>query len=164
MKNSKDYFYVNTSRIHGQGLFAKRAIPENACFFVDTCRPTRTTSSHAPNTYVLNYYLTAQNKISSCIANNQIRQVQSIWHELHQDMCTPLFVRCRDMFMHANDLAWPSKDEYEYDSSDQNKIEWILVLSDMYPRKIIGVAARVLQPIALHEECGVSYGFDFWSS
>lgn len=164
MQNVDDWFEVKPSSIHGKGLFAKKQIPQNTLFILNTSRPTIIDSSHAPNTYLLQHFITRENINSPCILNNKPIPLKSIWHEMHEDVFNNKNVRCRDDFMFANDLAWPAKNARGYNSNcHKNNIEFLLIFSDVIPRNITGICARTLKDILPNHEAGIVYGFNFWS-
>tara|TARA_B100001741_G_scaffold303772_1_gene294218 strand:- start:2660 stop:3154 length:495 start_codon:yes stop_codon:yes gene_type:complete len=163
MQHVDDWFQVKPSSIHGKGLFAKKHIPKNTLFLLKTSRPTTIDSSHSPNTYLLQYFINTENIDSSCIIDNKLVSLESIWHELHEDVFKYKNVRCKENFMFANDLGWPAENLCYYDSNcRKNNIEFLLVLSNTVPRRIIGVSANVIKDILPHQEAGIVYGFDFW--
>ena len=163
MQRVDDYFEVKPSSIHGRGLFAKQKIPKNTLFLLHTSRPTTIDSSYAPNTYLLQHFITEDNIDSPCILEEKVINLKSIWHELHENVFKNKNVRCRDDFMFANDLGWPAENAYSYNlNCNKNNIEFLLIFSNMTPRTIIGTGARTLKDIWPHQEAGIVYGFDFW--
>tara|TARA_Y100000746_G_scaffold228800_1_gene237424 strand:+ start:1332 stop:1901 length:570 start_codon:yes stop_codon:yes gene_type:complete len=158
-------FEVKTSKIHGLGLFCKRHVKKNSIFYIETSRPRSQAINFKENTYLLDYYIedSCFNE-GECIVGNKITRYKDIWASLDPSVFKKKYVTSNDIAMWCNDKVWPVKNEFEYNERKDtiNNLEMLLVLSDGQMKTITGVAIRVLQNIYGGEECGNTYGYNFW--
>jgi len=156
-----EYFEVKKSNIHGMGLFCKKNVPIHSIFHLSISRPTTFDSTYVKNQYILDYYVPQNIEEADCLINNRVKKTDSI--KLHPDVFNKKYVRCSDIMMYANDLAWPAKNQHQYDTNCQkNHMDMVLVFSNDNQRIVTGVACRILKSIQAGEECGNTYGYEYW--
>ena len=159
------FFEVKLSPIHGLGLFCKKPVKKDTLFHIETSRPTKQNVTHKKDTYILDYYIHPDAyEEGKCVIGHKIFSYQDIWSSLHPSTFEEMYVTSKDISMRSNDLVWPVKNEIEYNKNidKKNHLEMLLVLSEGYNKKIEGVAIRVLKDLYPGEECGNTYGYDFW--
>ena len=159
------FFEVKQSPIHGLGLFCKKTVKKNTVFHIETSRPTKQNITHKKDTYILDYYVNPYAYYEGkCVIGHKITSYRNIWTSLHSSVFNEMYVTSKDISMRSNDLVWPSVSEIEYNKQidSKNHLEMLLVLSEGYNKKIEGVAIRVIKDIYPGEECGNTYGYNFW--
>ena len=112
---------------------------------------------------MLDYYVPRECRHGgTCIVGDSVVSYNEIWDELHPMVFEERVVRCQDIFMRANDLAWPAKSLRVYNRNmARNKLQMMLVIS-AETKRIVGVAVCATRDIDIGEECGNVYGYEFW--
>lgn len=159
-------FAARESPVHNLGLFSTQAIERGSIFPLQTSRPRAQAWSYANRAYVLEYYTSPDTRLdTNCVVDGKVVSLARIVHTIGSAARQERYVTCSDLFMTANDLAWPAAHVRDYDrQSDANALEFILEYSTTVPRHVVGVWVHVLHDIPAHTECGVTYGFDFWKA
>lgn len=158
----EEYFEIRQSKIHGFGMFCIRDVSKNSLFPICVSRARKSFRTHSPNSYALNFFVNKDCLSSECVFNGQIHRFSDF--NLDDRVFEEKYVISSDISMYANDMAWPSHSESEYEHScdQKNNIELMLVLGKGDRKNINGVVCRITNEIYAGEECGNTYGYEFW--
>lgn len=163
--NSRVMFAVAPSRLFdaGEGLFAVQPIRRDTLVRLDT-RPSDPRRSSEFQWDHLDYFIPVfSDGASPCVVNGQLSDIRTA-----RRVCSVVQVRAYvrapdDPLMKANDRGWragvPNTTQTYHDRARENAFEFVLSVD---ARGVNGVYAYFTRDVAVGDEIGSTYGWEYW--
>ena len=105
--------------------------------------------------YVTKYYDTD----TLCVNNNNLDYLKNI-KNMNCNF-TKKYALTESIFMFANDAAWPSDNECNYnENSSKNNADFVLCFDN---DELVGICMVLLKDVLADDEICVTYGWNYWS-
>ena len=151
-------FRKQASPLHGYGLFSNSDISKYSYFDVNIEKIYKIRKKLSEK-YLLDFFLPSSfSDDAICINNDKVDLLKNI--VMNKCDNKKKYVIVDSLYMLANDAAWPSINECEYnDNTCKNNADFVLKFQN---GELVGICLILLNDIGKDAEICVTYGWNFW--
>lgn len=144
------------SPLHGHGLFSNFDVSKYSYFDMNIEKIYKI-RKNIPEKYLLDFFVPESfSDDTICINDDKVDLLKNVLIKNNKKR----YAIVDSLYMFANDAAWPSVNEDDYnDKTSNNNADFVLKFND---GKMIGICLIMLKDTLKDSEICVTYGWDFW--